>query len=511
MSAPLIVIILYVMFFLGVGIYKSRVVKTQDDFMVAGRSVSTWYLVGTLVATWVGSGSLFAGSGLAFRVGFSALWLSAGAWVAIVVVYFLAGRVRRIAQYSVPDILERRYNKWARILGSIAVLIAYMSIAGYQFRGGGRLLNIVTGIDPFWGALIICGAIVLFTLLAGMVSIVAIDVFNGLLMLIGITLAVPLIIGSVGGLAEVTSNLPADHFEVFGQNDAFWAMGVFFPTFFLLLGESSIYQKFFAAKDEKTARRSVVGMLVGVIIVETLLAVVAVVGSSKYFSDSAFFDVQGEEEIVQFHESLEPGHDPSAISAETRERNATMAAQTETIILQVAYADLPLFAGVLLLGAALAIIFSTGNTFLMVPSTNITRDIFQRFINPQASQPTVVRFQRIMIVLLGGLAFTLATYFKTILDMAFYAYTMVGAGLTPALLAAFLWKRVTPAGGVASISAGIVTTILFAALQDQLHLEFEYIIYPAAILSILALIVVSLATSPSPEERWRPFMTEKQG
>ncbi|MEE9186796.1 MAG: sodium:solute symporter family protein, partial [Bacteroidota bacterium] len=186
MSVPLIVIILYVMLFLGVGIYKSRVVKTQDDFMVAGRSVSTWYLVGTLVATWVGSGSLFAASGLAFRVGFSSLWLSAGAWVAIVVVYFLAGRVRRIAQYSVPDILERRYNKWARILGSFAVLIAYLSIAGYQFRGGGRLLNIVTGIDPFWGALIICGAIVLFTLLAGMVSIVAIDVFNGLLMLIGI-------------------------------------------------------------------------------------------------------------------------------------------------------------------------------------------------------------------------------------------------------------------------------------------------------------------------------------
>jgi len=508
MSVSFIVIVLYLIVLMGVAIYKSRIVKTQDDFMVAGRSVSTWYLVGTLVATWIGSGSLFGGAGLAFRVGFSQLWMSAGAWVGILVVYFLAGKVRRIAQYSVPDILERRYNKWARLLGSTAVIIAYMSIAGYQFRGGGRLLNVVTGIEPFWGALITCGAIVLFTLLAGMVSIVAIDVFNGLLMLFGVALAVPLMLGSVGGLTEVISSLPTDHFEVFGQNNAFWAMGLFFPTFLLLLGESSMYQKFFAAKDEGTARRSVVGMLIGVILIETLLTVVAVVSSSKYFSDPAYYGVQGDQEIVQFHESLKPEHDPSVISPETREQNSRMEAQTEIIILQVAHTELPLFAGTLLLGAALAIIFSTGNTFLMIPSTNVTRDIFQRFINPQASQSTVVRFQRIMIVLLGALAFVLATFFKTILDMAFYAYTMVGAGLTPALLAAFLWKRVTPAGGVASIAAGIVSTILFAAFQEQLHLEFEYIIYPAAISSITALIVVSLATAPSPEDRWRPFMSK---
>jgi len=509
MSISLAVVVLYLIVLLGVGFYKARVVKTQDDFMVAGRSVSMWYLVGTLVATWVGSGSLFGGAGLAFRVGFSELWMSAGAWVGIAIVYFLAARVRRIAEYSVPDILERRYNKWARLLGSSAVVIAYMSIAGYQFRGGGRLLNIVLGIDPFWGALITCAAIILFTLLAGMVSIVSIDVFNGLLMLFGITLAVPLMLNSVGGWSEVTSNLPADHFEVLGQHDVFWAMGVFFPTFFLLLGESSMYQKFFAAKDEKTARRAVIGMLAGVIVVESLLTFVSVVGSSRYFGDPSFYDVENEASVAQFHESLTPGYDPSGVAPETRARDARMEAQTETIILQLAHTDLPVLAGALLLGAALAIIFSTGNTFLMIPSTNVTRDIFQRFIHPQASQAVIVRFQRLVIVVLGALAFLLSTYFKTILDMAFYAYTMVGAGLTPALLAAFLWKRVTPAGGVASIASGIVSTVVFAALQNQLNLEYEYIIYPAAISSITALVVVSLLTSPSPEDRWRPFVRSK--
>ncbi len=88
---------LYLVFLIGVSVFRSRAVKTQDDFMVAGRNVPWHLLVGTLVCTWIGSGSLFGGAGLAFREGFSALWMSAGAWVGIIVVYFLAGRVRRIA------------------------------------------------------------------------------------------------------------------------------------------------------------------------------------------------------------------------------------------------------------------------------------------------------------------------------------------------------------------------------------------------------------------------------
>ena len=87
--------------------------------MVAGRSVSTWYLVGTLICTWIGSGSLFGGAGLAFREGIGDLWMSAGAWVGILIVYFLAHRVRRIAEFTVADILEKRYTPLARVLGTL--------------------------------------------------------------------------------------------------------------------------------------------------------------------------------------------------------------------------------------------------------------------------------------------------------------------------------------------------------------------------------------------------------
>jgi SSS family solute:Na+ symporter/sodium/proline symporter len=184
-------------------------------------------------------------------------------------------------------------------------------------------------------------------------------------------------------------------------------------------------------------------------------------------------------------------------------------ATTETIVLQLARFDLPIVAGMVLLCAAVAMMLSTATSFLMIPSTNVARDIYQRFINPNTSQTTIVRFQRIAIVVLGIVAYVVANFFKSILDMAFTAYTMVGAGITPALLAAFLWKRVTLQGGIASIIAGLAVPLFVTIanfILDEPFLDTDYIILPAAAASVLSLIVVSLLTAPSPEEKWKPFM-----
>src|SRR5690625_1378048 len=164
---------------MSISIYKSFAIQGQDDFMVAGRNVSTVKLVGTLLCTWIGSGSLLAGAGLAARVGLSELWMAAGAWIGIIIVFFLAARVRRIAQYTVPDILELRYNQWARILGTIVIVIAYTTIVGYQFRGGGFVLDLVAGIPEWQGVLLTAAFIITFTAFAGMLSIVTVDVING--------------------------------------------------------------------------------------------------------------------------------------------------------------------------------------------------------------------------------------------------------------------------------------------------------------------------------------------
>jgi len=473
----------------AIAIYKSLAIKGQDDFVVAGRSVSTFFLVGTLICTWIGSGSLFGSAGLAFRAGISELWMSAGAWIGIIIVYFLVPKVHKLAQYTVSDILEKRYNQYARILGTITIIIAYMAIAGYQFKGGGRLLNLlIPELDPFYGQLLTMGIAVVFTLLAGMLSIVALDIFNGIIMILGIMIAFPLLLWQFGGVQPVVDQLPSTHLQVFGDKDFYWAIGVFFPTFFLLLGESSMYQKFFAAKSERSARNAVLGMVVGVMALETVLTLVSIVGRALYNTSPVYTNIVA-------------SGDPEKISK-----------FGETIILQLAVHNLPLWAGALLMCAGVAIILSTATTFLMIASTNITHDLYHRFLDKKASQRKLVWFQRCLIAVLGGVSLLLLAKFQSILAMALYAYTMVGAGITPALLAALLWKRATPAGGVASIAAGMITTIVFAITQSWMQRiypwwDYEYIIYPAAIASIFCLIVVSLCTQDK-EKKYQQFFPD---
>ena len=197
------------------------------------------------------------------------------------------------------------------------------------------------------------------------------------------------------------------------------------------------------------------------------------------------------------------------LSSENAERIILHTARYSTEV------GLPVWGGLLLLAASVAIITSTGNSFLLTPSTNLTRDVYQRFINRQADPKMIVVFQRIMVVLLGLLAYMILTQFETILAMALTAYTMVGAGLTPALLAAFLWKRVTVEGGVASIATGMGVTLLITVANSVLSylygtqlLSEQYIILPAASASILALVIVSLATRRDPESKWGRFYTK---
>ncbi len=480
----------YLALLMGISIFKSFAIKNQSDFMVAGRSVSTARLVGTLLCTWMGSGSLLAGAGLAANVGFSELWMAAGAWVGIIIVFFLAARVRRIAEFTVPDILELRYNKYARILGTIVIVIAYTTIVGYQFRAGGFVLDLVAGIPEWQGVLLTAGFIVIFTAFAGMLSIVSVDIINGAVITAAVVIAVPLVYFHIGGAEYLTETLDPSHFTIFGDNNFFWAMGIFLPPFFLLLGESNMYQKFFSAKNEKSAKNSVLFWVVGTIIVETALASLAI------FAFSHFNNLHVLSETF--------------LSSADSERIILHTARYSTEV------GLPVWAGLLLFCASVAIITSTGNSFLLTPSTNLTRDIFQRFINPLAGSRKVIIFQRIMVILLGVLAYLILTQFETILAMALTAYTMVGAGLTPALLAAFLWKRVTVAGGVASIATGMGVTLIITitnSILTNLHgyqlLNEQYIILPAAIASILVLIIVSLSTPADPESKYERFYTKE--
>ncbi len=493
----IVVVVAYVLMLLGISVYKSRTVKSDEDFMVAGRNVPVYMLVATLVCTWIGSGSLFGTAGLTFRTGVSELWFSAGAWFGILVIYMIAARVRRIAQYTLTDLLEKRYSQLAKVLGTITIIIAYMVIAGYQFKGGGRFIAILSdgSITPETGMIIAAFLIVGFTVLAGMVSIVSIDIFNGVIMLIAMVVTLPFAIAGHGGLDAVIATIQQaqpSHLSVMGGHDFFWVVGIALPTFLLLMSESSMYQKFSSADSEDNAKKAVMGMFIGVVVVETLMMLIALVGFAIYADDPRFFMADG----------------------------TVNRAMAEEIILRIGFEQLPVIIGSLLLAAGAAIVISTGNTFLMVTSTNVTRDIFQAFFYKNATSSQVVWIQRACIVGIGLLAYLMMSQFETILEMALMSYTMIGASLAPPLLAAFFWKRVTRLGGVASIASGMLTVIAIATLNSiykgsaeglqivgiSFPMDTDYIAIPAVIVSVTTLVVVSLLTAKPEPEDWQEFI-----
>ena len=90
MTIYLWIILAYLLVLTGFNFYRARKVKSQEEFMVAGRSLKWQVMVFTLICTWIGSGTFISGAEFASKAGFSALWLAAGAWVGIILIYFLA-------------------------------------------------------------------------------------------------------------------------------------------------------------------------------------------------------------------------------------------------------------------------------------------------------------------------------------------------------------------------------------------------------------------------------------
>lgn len=487
-------ILFYLLILFVANIIRSKKVKSSDDFMVAGRKLSLTTMVFTLICTWIGSGTFIAGAEYAYYAGWSSLWMPAGAWVGILFIYFLAGKIRTFGQYTVGDILEVRYGKFARLFGAIAIIIAFTTIVSYQFRAGGYILNVVTDgkITLEQGQLISAAFVILFTALGGMIAVAYTDLPNGIIILLACIISVPFVAIGAGGWEHAKEILPAGHFalfsEDFGRFPALKAIGYCLSTLLLLMGIQSMYQKFYAAKSPKEAKRAVALWIFGTIIVETVVVAIAVYATSFNFEKNM-------------------GWDP------------------RSMVLQAGRNIVPVYIGVLLLGAACAVVLSTGMNYLLSPTTNIIRDIYQRFVNKEADSKKLVALQKLFIVIIGFLAFLMIfipTVLKSqisILRYSYFAYTIYGVAITPALIAALAWKRATRVAGVVSILVGTISTIFFEWIFPLFFPQYMYgaktqagakifgtdpfgipSIFFSFFLSISSLIIISYLTKPPKEE-----------
>jgi SSS family solute:Na+ symporter/sodium/proline symporter len=453
---------------LSVALYRTSQVKTKADYLVAGRSLPAFVLVLTLLTSWIGAGSLFAGAENAYRNGFAALWQPAGGWLGLLLIYFIAPRARKFAQFTLPDLLEVRYNQTARVLGTFAILFAYVGITSYQFKGGGNVLHLIfpDTVTPKLGTYIIAGFVILTTALAGMSSVAYMDVAIGSLVTVICIISAPMLFFKAGGWQGLHASLPESHFQVLGNLTLVRALEFLVPTMLLMLGNQVMYQKFFSAKTERDARISVIGWILGTLLLETLIVSIAVFGSALY-------------------------------------PTGEVARQPYEIIPYTARNGLPALMGALLLGAVFAKVISTASNYLFSPATNLVNDVFVRYIAPGASNKRVLIVSRLAVVLLGCWALYQAIYAPSILEKMLWAYTIYSAALTPVVLAAFYSKRVTAWGAVAAIAAGTVVTLVWdlPGVRDLFPkiLAQRDAIFPALFASVASMVIVSLFTR-APEQ-----------
>jgi Na+/proline symporter len=481
------VLAVIVVVLLAVALYQTTQVKTKADYLVAGRSLPAAVLVLTLLTSWIGAGSLFAGAENAYKNGFAALWQPAGGWLALLLIYFIAPRARKFAQFTLPDLLEVRYNQTARVLGTIAILFAYVGITSYQFKGGGDVLHLIfpDTVSPELGTYIIAAFVILTTALAGMSSVAYMDVAIGSLVTVICIIAAPYLFLQAGGWVGLHHTLPPEYFQALGNYrlspehvrqssgmGVIRALEFLVPTMLLMLGNQVMYQKFFSARSERDARVSVIGWVFGTVLLETLIVAIAVFGRALY-------------------------------------PTGEVALHPREIIPYTARHGLPAVLGALLLGAVFAKVISTASNYLFSPATNLVEDVYVRYISPRASNKRVLIVSRLAVVLLGCWALYQAVYAESILQKMLWAYTIYSAALTPVVLAAFYSKRVTAWGAVAAIASGTVVTLAWdvPGVKEFFPriLADRDAIFPALFVAVAAMIVVSLFTAKPTQKQLAQF------
>lgn len=450
----LIIILTYLIGISLYGVYLNKKhIKSSADFVQGGKGFPLPILVGTLLATWMGSGMLTGTANFIYTYGplAGALHLIGEPIGLLLVAVYLSQKAREKSKITIPELIEEKYGSTARVILAGFIIISYIGIVSYQFQAGGLIFNIATGLSVETGTILSAGFIIFLAVVGGIVSVAYTDAIGTLIIFLSIIIGLPIAINQAGGLSTMIASIPPAKMAVTGQLSTIQMLGFIFPTVFLVLGEQNMYQRFGSAKDAKTAKRSGVGLFWLGLLLDVLILGMVTAAIVLYpllaDPDRAFFEVAK---------------------------------------------GLPIVIGGFVLASSVALFITTANSYLLSASTNITYDFYLRFFKKDASDDQMLTVNRISIVLLGVLALVIGSFFPSILSLQMYAYSMYGAAVTPAFLGALFWDKVTKAGGLTSIVTGGLAVIIWEiVLKNPMDLNSILIAGP---LSIISLIVVSLLT-----------------
>ncbi|MBT3519221.1 MAG: sodium/proline symporter [Candidatus Marinimicrobia bacterium] len=448
-----IIFILYLTFLLGVGIWTFKFNKTQEDYLLAGRKLGPWVTAFSERASGESAWLLLALPGAAITVGLSESWAVVGIILGIIASWFLiAEKLREETEkydsLTIPQYLHRKFDDRSniiRLFSSVIIAFFFLFYVSAQFHASGKVLNSLFELGPVTGISIGAAIIIVYTLMGGFYAVAWTDLLQGILM-IGTLIILP-IAGYIelsesgmtlsDGLAKADSIFHNNNGSFFGGKEKMaavvatlgglsWGLGY--------LGQPHLVIRYMAirsSKDVKVARKIAIAWAIPGITGAFLIGLVALL----YFGPEYFLTIDPEQAMPLLASKLLH----------------------------------PILAGLFISGAVAAMM-STADSQLLVSTSAVTEDFYHQYLGNQLSEKSLVKMSRIMIVVLGLIAYGIAIFSeiqgKKIFGVVSYAWSGLGSAFGPALVMTLWWKKTTRQGVIAGLIVGFLTTVIWANIPE---------------------------------------------
>lgn len=467
--------ILYLTIIIAIGILSARFSSSGlPEFFLAGRKLKQFVVALSAVASGRSAWLLVGVTGMAFTIGAPAVWAVTGYITAEVFLFaFVGKRLRRYTSMmdniTLPDFFESRFKDKSNILRVISVIIILIFMISYvaaQFLAGGKAFSTSFHLSEINGILLTAIIVLIYTALGGFLAVSLTDMIQAFFMIFALLVLPSIAIVHAGGWPEIV-NILHNFNPKFLDPFAFAAGGIFG---FLGIGLGSpgnphILVRYMSVDDPRRLRNS---CLIGTVW-NTLMAwgaiFIGLVGRAFYLKPEAL-----------------PEGDP------------------EKLFPFMAAAHLhPLLVGVII-ASILAAIMSTADSQLLVASSGVVRDIYQKILarGRSISQKKLVRMSRVVVLCLVAAALLLGAVAKQyVFWLVLFAWGGLGASFGPPLLLSLFWKRVTKTGVAAGFVSGTAVTIIWNQVEALKSLIYELV--PAFFVSTVLTILISLFTS-APKE-----------
>mgnify|MGYP000751956079 FL=1 len=473
----LAVIITYFGLLTYIGYYATKQTRTlRDYFTMSGKAGAL--LSGLAYFSTQYSMSTFMGvPGTIYKVGYAGMSVSVpGIAFSMVIPALLVGRrlIRlghRYRMLTMADYISDRYESTLmRALLAIIMILFLVPMMGAQTIGAGIIFKTYTG-APEWVGIVVMGiTVILYCMAGGIRSIMITDVIQGILMVATavVTFFVSLQLG--GGLEVINQHLADTDMSLLshpGQNNSMpWQnyVSMIIMWSFFTIGQPHLFTKFFTMKNYNVMFKAVLLGTLGMWFSATLIEWCGVTGRMS------FPNLTGTDTDFIVPLILQAGVHPVISSL--------------------------MVAGIFSAG------MSTVSGVLITSTSAVTRDLYQKIFNKEATDKDAFIMSRYVTVGLGVLAICIGIYKpSSIFQLVLFSFGGLGIWAAP-ILAGLYWKRATKVGAFASVIVGEIVYILLTTTFTSLTFGFNPLIV-AWIIAMVVLIVVSLCTKPVSAETIR--------